>query len=66
MPVAEVRLELLEGRGEQREEAGVGKLIGYARCSTVLLDLTARREARAALGVPDDQIYLDNGLTGTN
>jgi DNA invertase Pin-like site-specific DNA recombinase len=44
----------------------VGELIGYARCSTVLQDLTAQREALAALGVPDERIYLDKGLTGTN
>ena len=34
--------------------------------STVLQDLTAQREALAALGVPDERIYLDKGLTGTN
>ncbi|MCW2918057.1 MAG: Resolvase domain protein [Actinomycetia bacterium] len=44
----------------------MGELIGYARCSTVLQDLTAQREALAALGVPADRIYLDKGLTGTN
>ena len=44
----------------------MGELIGYARCSTVLQDLTAQREALAALGVPDERIYLDKGLTGTN
>jgi DNA invertase Pin-like site-specific DNA recombinase len=44
----------------------VGELIGYARCSTVLQDLTAQREALAALGVANERIYLDKGLTGTN
>jgi DNA invertase Pin-like site-specific DNA recombinase len=44
----------------------MGELIGYARCSTVLQDLTAQREALAALGVQDDRIYLDKGLTGTS
>jgi DNA invertase Pin-like site-specific DNA recombinase len=44
----------------------MGELIGYARCSTVLQDLTAQRQALADLGVPDDRIYLDKGLTGTN
>jgi DNA invertase Pin-like site-specific DNA recombinase len=44
----------------------VGELIGYARCSTVLQDLTAQREILAGLGVPGDRIYLDKGLTGTN
>jgi DNA invertase Pin-like site-specific DNA recombinase len=44
----------------------VGELIGYARCSTVLQDLTAQREALTALGVAEGRIYLDKGLTGTN
>jgi DNA invertase Pin-like site-specific DNA recombinase len=44
----------------------VGELIGYARCSTVLQDLTAQREILTSLGVPADRIYLDKGLTGTN
>ena len=44
----------------------MGELIGYARCSTVLQDLTAQRQALSELGVPDDRIYLDKGLTGTS
>ncbi|MFC4005945.1 recombinase family protein [Nonomuraea purpurea] len=44
----------------------MGELIGYARCSTVLQDLTAQYEILASLGVADDRIYLDKGLTGTN
>ena len=44
----------------------MGELIGYARCSTVLQDLTAQRQGLAALGVPDDRIYLDKALTGTS
>lgn len=44
----------------------MGELIGYARCSTVLQDLTAQREILTGLGVADDRIYLDKGLTGTN
>jgi Resolvase, N terminal domain len=43
-----------------------GELIGYARCSTVPQNLTAQREILASLGVADDRIYLDKGLTGTN
>ncbi len=43
-----------------------GLTIGYARCSTDEQDLTAQRLALAALGVPDDRVYLDEGLTGTN
>jgi DNA invertase Pin-like site-specific DNA recombinase len=44
----------------------VGELIGYARCSTVLQDLTAQQEILASLGVSAERIYLDKGLTGTN
>jgi len=41
-------------------------LIGYARCFTDHQDLTAQREGLAALGVADNRIYVDHGLTGTN
>ncbi len=41
-------------------------LIGYARCSTDEQDLTAQRETLASLGVEQERIYLDHGLTGTN
>ena len=41
-------------------------LIGYARVSTDEQDVTAQREALAALGVSPDRIYVDHGLTGTN
>lgn len=41
-------------------------LVGYARCSTDKQDLTAQRNALAALNVPEDRIYLDHGMTGTN
>jgi len=40
--------------------------IGYARCSTDKQDLTAQRQALCTLGVSDDLIYTDHGLTGTN
>lgn len=40
--------------------------IGYARCSTDRQDLTAQRAALAELGVTEDHIYTDHGLTGTN
>ena len=41
-------------------------LIGYARCSTDRQDLTAQRQALRELGVDEDRIYTDHGLTGTN
>jgi hypothetical protein len=43
----------------------MGELIGYARCSTVLQDLTAQRQALAALGVPDDRVSGPSPSTGT-
>lgn len=43
-------------------------LIGYARCSTHHQDedLTAQRAALTRLGVDDNRIYVDVGLSGTN
>src|SRR5258708_24524748 len=41
-------------------------LTGYARRSLDIQDLTAQREILASLGVPEDRISLDHGLTGTN
>ena len=40
--------------------------IGYARCSTDKQDLSAQRQALLELGVAEDRIYTDHGLTGTN
>lgn len=40
--------------------------IGYARCSTDKQDLAAQKAALLNLNVPDDRIYTDHGLTGTN
>jgi DNA invertase Pin-like site-specific DNA recombinase len=41
-------------------------LVGYARVSTEQQDLTVQRNGLHALGVADDRIYVDHGLTGTN
>ena len=41
-------------------------MIGYARCSTDAQDLTAQRDRLRELGVAEDRIYLDHGLTGTS
>ncbi len=40
-------------------------LIGYARCSTDRQDLVAQRQALLELGVAEDRIDTDHGLTGT-
>jgi DNA invertase Pin-like site-specific DNA recombinase len=41
-------------------------LIGYARYSTDQQDLTAQRHGLVALGVADNRIHVDHGLTCTN
>ena len=40
-------------------------LIGYARCSTDRQGPAAQRQALLELGVVEDRIYTDHGLTGT-
>jgi len=43
-----------------------GIRIGYARCSTDRQDLEAQRVVLLELGVSEDRIYTDHGLTGRN
>jgi DNA invertase Pin-like site-specific DNA recombinase len=43
-----------------------GVLIGYARCSTDRQDLSAQRATLRHLGVSEDRVFLDHGLTGRN
>jgi DNA invertase Pin-like site-specific DNA recombinase len=43
-----------------------GVLVGYARCSTDKQDLTAQRVTLRELGVSEERVYLDHGLTGRN
>ena len=45
---------------------GVGVRVGYARCSTDKQDLAAQRHTLRQLGVSDDRVYLDHGMTGRN
>ncbi|SFT93888.1 Resolvase, N terminal domain [Actinopolyspora lacussalsi subsp. righensis] len=40
-------------------------ITGYARCSTDEQDLAAQRQRLGELGIADERIYLDHGLTGT-
>ena len=40
--------------------------VGYARVSTQDQDLTAQTEGLIDLGVTQDLIFTDHGLTGTN
>ncbi|GAA4682554.1 recombinase family protein [Frondihabitans cladoniiphilus] len=55
------------GARRQSYPGGMNELlVGYARVSTEEQDLTAQRNALAALGVSADRIYADPGLTGTN
>jgi DNA invertase Pin-like site-specific DNA recombinase len=41
-----------------------GRLVGYAWVSTDPRDHATQREALAALGVPGERIYIDEGLAG--
>src|SRR5450631_1851009 len=64
---AEVATELgVDAVVTQPAAPPAGILIGYARCSTEKQDLTAQREILRSLGVAEERVYLDHGLTGTN
>jgi DNA invertase Pin-like site-specific DNA recombinase len=61
----------LARRNDRREiatprAAGTGVLIGYARCSTDKQNLAAQPHTLRQLGVSDERVYLDNGMTGRN
>ncbi|MDP9885785.1 DNA invertase Pin-like site-specific DNA recombinase [Sinomonas atrocyanea] len=43
-----------------------GIKVGYARVSTAEQDLTAQRDDLVRLGVAEELILVDHGLTGTN
>jgi DNA invertase Pin-like site-specific DNA recombinase len=59
--------EYLTDMADQRHRRWMNELlVGYARVSTEQQDLTAQRNGLHALGVGDDRIYVDHGLTGTN
>jgi Resolvase, N terminal domain len=55
-----------DGRHQLAAAATSGIVIGYARCSTDRQDLTAQRQALYELGVSDERVYLDHGMTGRN
>jgi len=60
-------MELGPGAFQQRPFGlPAGILIGYARCSTEKQDLTVQREILRDLGVAEERVYLDHGLTSTN
>jgi DNA invertase Pin-like site-specific DNA recombinase len=53
--------------GREHHPEGMNELlVGYARVSTEQQDLTVQRNGLHALGVGDDRIYVDHGLTGIN
>jgi hypothetical protein len=65
--VEQGRMQFGPGAFQQRPFGSpAGILIGYARCSTEKQDLTVQREILRDLGVAEERVYFDHGLTGTN
>jgi predicted site-specific integrase-resolvase len=65
-PLAAVAGVLADMAGQRHRRWMNELLVGYARVSTEQQDLTAQRNGLHALGVGDDRIYVDHGLTGNN
>jgi hypothetical protein len=65
------REELLDARGsrakaDEPQRSAVGVFVGYARCWTDKRDLAAQRQTLRGLGVSDERVYLDHGMSGRN
>jgi hypothetical protein len=65
-PASARQVALVGGLRRPEPPPGVGVLVGYARCSTDKQDLAAQRHTLRQLGVSDDRVYLDHGMTGRN
>jgi DNA invertase Pin-like site-specific DNA recombinase len=68
-PASDIGTAVESQPGDAHEPPSVqpaGILIGYARCSTEKQALTAQRQILRQLGVSEDRVYLDHGLTGRN
>lgn len=45
---------------------GAPRLVGYARASTNQQDLSSQQVGLKVLGISDDLVYVDDGLTRRN
>lgn len=67
VPVDDVGENLRLHRRPSRHPTGLTRDTDWVRrCSTDEQDLAAQHQALADLGVHDDRIYVDHGLTGAN